>query len=277
MIEKLTKEQEDKFQEYVDKWIKIGTSTEPTDKATTEEGIREAYKAAGLKAPGEIFWCSSPKEAIEKYKVDLSYVFCGQYEASWLASYEFYHHECKIDCSALFGLIKIAKSAGWCWFFEDYAIATERINRLKRDTQGRLHCEDGPAVSWPDGWKLYFWHGIAVPANLIEPLEEFPIVEFFQKERNQEQRRAACEKLGWGRICNALGAKEIQRDDYGILLETSSLADDNGRPAKFVRVKDYSTEREYVIRTHPDTRSAHDGVARLWRLTADQFNPQQRA
>ena len=66
-------------------------------------------------------------------------------------------------------------------------------------------------------------------------------------------------------------------NDYGILLETSSLADDNGRPAKFVRVKDYSTEREYVIRTHPDTRSAHDGVARLWHLTEEDFNPEQRA
>ena len=102
-------------------------------------------------------------------------------------------------------------------------------------------------------------------------------MEFFQKEHNQEQRRAACEKLTWGRICNALGAKEIQRDDYGILLETSSLSDDNGRPAKFVRVKDYSTEREYVIRTHPDTRSAHDGVARLWQMTEKEFNPEQRA
>ena len=59
MIESLTKEQEEKMAEYRDKWIKIGLSTEPADKKEAEEGIRVAYKMAGLPQP-KIVWAGSP-------------------------------------------------------------------------------------------------------------------------------------------------------------------------------------------------------------------------
>ena len=44
MIEKLTKEQESKFQEYVDKWLKIGLSTERVDKKRAKEIMDGVYE-----------------------------------------------------------------------------------------------------------------------------------------------------------------------------------------------------------------------------------------
>ena len=58
-IESLTKEQEDRFQEFIDKWTKIGLSTEKANREEAEKGILMAYKTAGLKAP-KIVWCDSP-------------------------------------------------------------------------------------------------------------------------------------------------------------------------------------------------------------------------
>ena len=60
LIEKLTKEQEDKMVEYRDKWMSIGLSTEPADREMAEKGIREAYKQGGIKTTPKIIWCGSP-------------------------------------------------------------------------------------------------------------------------------------------------------------------------------------------------------------------------
>ena len=54
MIEKLTKEQENKFQHYVDKWLKIGLSTDQVDKEKAESAASEAYEVVGLNRPKEI-------------------------------------------------------------------------------------------------------------------------------------------------------------------------------------------------------------------------------
>ena len=33
---------------------------------------------------------------------------------------------------------------------------------------GRLHGEGGPAVAWPDGFAIHAWHGVRVPADVVE-------------------------------------------------------------------------------------------------------------
>ena len=58
-IEKLTTEQESRFTEFVDKWTKVGLSTEKANRKETEKAIRKMYRVAGLKSP-KIVWCDSP-------------------------------------------------------------------------------------------------------------------------------------------------------------------------------------------------------------------------
>ena len=59
-IESLTAEQEARFPEFVDQWIEIALSTEPTDRRRAEAGIRDMYARAGLAPPRQIVWCGSP-------------------------------------------------------------------------------------------------------------------------------------------------------------------------------------------------------------------------
>ena len=58
-IETLTESQKSKLPEYIEKWTKIGLSTEPANRQKAEEGVRKAYEDAGLSTP-RIVWCSSP-------------------------------------------------------------------------------------------------------------------------------------------------------------------------------------------------------------------------
>jgi hypothetical protein len=87
---------------------------------------------------------------------------------------------------------RVARSAGRWWPMDDVVILTERPTALHRDDQARPHCADGPAIRYPDGWSVYAWHGIWVPADLIEGAGWS--VERMKSERNSVLRRCAGER-----------------------------------------------------------------------------------
>ena len=59
-INELTKEQESKFSDYVNKWLDIGLCTKRANRALAERYCRDAYRSAGLEEPKYIFWAESP-------------------------------------------------------------------------------------------------------------------------------------------------------------------------------------------------------------------------
>jgi hypothetical protein len=73
---------------------------------------------------------------------------------------------------------------------------------LHRDGQARLHCPDGPAVAYPDGWSVWSWHGTRVPQDLIETGWDTATI---LAERNAEIRRCAIERMGWGTFIQESG------------------------------------------------------------------------
>jgi hypothetical protein len=58
----LTAEQKKAFGRYRARWSAIRRSTEPADRGAAEEGVRLAYRAAGLASPQRFVWCDSPLE-----------------------------------------------------------------------------------------------------------------------------------------------------------------------------------------------------------------------
>ena len=61
-IERLTEAQQSRFPEFVDKWIKIGLSTEPADRPRAEKAIAGIYRLANLKEP-RVIWLPCPISA----------------------------------------------------------------------------------------------------------------------------------------------------------------------------------------------------------------------
>jgi hypothetical protein len=59
-IDALTSEQTAALGRHRARWAAIGRSTEPADRAGAEEGVRLAYRLAGLAPPVRFVWCESP-------------------------------------------------------------------------------------------------------------------------------------------------------------------------------------------------------------------------
>lgn len=404
-ITSLTKDQIEKFPDYIKKWTDIGLSTEPANRREAEDGIREAYKIAGLQPP-IIIWCGSPlsnglvrgillnrldkrdsvgtpvwnsvkdsvvnsvrssiwnsvgnsvwdsvgnfiKDSVENSVVDSVWNSVGdsvgdsvwasvensvwasvwnsvgssvgnsvrdsvgnhiwnsvrdsvrdsvwdsgygQHDASWLGFYEYFAQECSLheETRKLEGLWKIAKNAGWFISHEEICFISERPNKLNRDEQGRLHSEEEVAISYPDGWSIYAWHGIRVPEDIILYPEKISIVRI-EQESNQEIKRVMIERYGMGRYMEDSGCEEIHSDEFGILLSKKRTGMPDMRMVKVIngsyeglwkKKADGGMEftpyyqdgkqyrKEYFLRVPPHTKTALEGVASTYGMNGNEY------
>ena len=185
--------------------------------------------------------------------------FYGQFD-TWFSYY---------DCMTRLGIepakrfqpfFDLADSCGYIWAYWDIAIFTERMSACHLDPDGRLHCENGPAVAYPDGTGVYVWHGVRVPAPVIKGNISITMID---TEQNVEIRRVMLERYGYAKYLQDSGTREIQRDEFGVLYK-KNIPDDE--PLVMVRVINTTPEsdgshKEYFLRVPPDTTTAAQGVA----------------
>jgi hypothetical protein len=75
------------------------------------------------------------------------------------------------------------------------AWVVHKPTQLLRDTQGRLHCSDGPCLAYRDGVQGYAWHGVLVPEQLILHPEQIT-KDDWRHESDPEVRHSMQEILG---------------------------------------------------------------------------------
>jgi hypothetical protein len=165
-------------------------------------------------------------------------------------------------------------------YFEGLAIISRRPEHIKRDDFYRLHCSDGPAVAWKDGFGQYFWHGIPMSQVLIETPEKITKEDLI-KETNAEVRRAMMEKLGSAQFIQLLDVEEIDRQKVGThvqakeatLYRTKEVDKVAGEYIQFVNVICHSTEREYMLCVPPDIKDAWEAAAWTFGKTKEEYVP----
>jgi tetratricopeptide (TPR) repeat protein len=123
----------------------------------------------------------------------------------------------------------VARAAGWWWAFRHVVILTERPAELHLDDQGRLHCPDGMAIRYPDGWGFHAWHGRRVPAWVVQS----PTIEQITAESDTEVRRCAIEAI------------EVGDPERAIALHQQTLDE----------------SRRVLGEDHPDTLAARNNLA----------------
>ena len=263
MIKELTDAQTRMMPHYVDKWITVGMDTNRVDQDRARDAVIGMYRNADLEPPKEILFADGPQSGFKLYmslggsNVNnfLAGIMFGNHEAHWLSLYDYFHHEVGVkNLDKVFPLIEVAKSCGWVYCSRETAIVMDRPEFVKMDEQNRLHCENGPAILYPDGFTVYSWHGVRVPGEWIENKASLTAATALTVE-NIEQRRAAMEILGWDNIIKELDAKIIDQDDdpmIGTLLEVN--IPDIG-PEKFLRVV-CGTGRTFAIPVPPDMKTA---------------------
>ncbi|MFB6507122.1 MULTISPECIES: DUF6745 domain-containing protein [unclassified Streptomyces] len=331
--------------QYVDSWRTVAAATGAADRAAAEDGLRLAYRSAGLAEPERIVWVESPRaavEAVEKLvdagrsvrdevrtrpwaqerrrmydelgpagwsalwsatgaqlwettaaladriragvvadlakrpedesdvRLVLLDAVLGQHDAAWLAAFDG-------RGGRLNGLAEVARNAGWWWPYERAVVISERPQVLHRDEAGRLDRGDGPALAYADGFALYAWRGMPVPAEFLDELNALT-PKRIREEENAELRRVMLEFYGYDRYLSESGAEPVHRDETGVLWRIALDGDEDVVMVEVVNStpEPDGTHRVYWLRVPPGTRTAKAGVAWTFGVGSEEYAPLQQ-
>lgn len=260
MIKELTKEQEMKLKEYEEKWIRIGRSTEPINFEESKKAVKLAYECANLEEPKTYIYCRSPYEAVcminkakgNKKFENVNSTIEGQHLGWFTGFYTFFRNECGLveQTDIARGIFAITETCGWVYLFKEVAYICDRYSKLNIDERGKLHCEDGYAFEFTDGFGDTFWHGTKVPKWIIFEKEKITIEKIFE-ERNKEIQRCMMEMYGLDKILEK-ECKLIHSDDWGDLYHTKTLKDSFGKPLAYLKVINSTPDSEHVSKREVD-------------------------
>ena len=286
MIVKLTKEQEAKLPTYVEKYLNVGLNPGRMDKAAATAAVKLAYERAGLPMPEEVIFCTGPFDSDKKIKYisdgkfnALSGAYFGSFNAAQISYIQFMNNEfgdeledAGVNLRLIEGITNITHYCGIVNMFDTHVFISERPIVIRFDDRNLLHCEDGPAIAYEDGFTVYSWHGQRVPKTWIE--EGVSAKEALTCE-NIEQRRAACEIVGWDKILDDLNVEVIHEDgdpEIGTLVAVD--IPDIGRE-HYLRVK-CGTGRGFAIPVPPECKTALEANAWTYGLESYEYRPEVR-
>lgn len=286
MLEKLTPEMESQIPTYVEKWVKIGLSTEPADYERAKAAALRLYKASGLEPPKQVIFAGSPLDVsikganavvggeATKKQISAGFYNYGISSLFWAGSIgwaDFYQNVCGLDISGTDDAREIVLSCGWTWWHTDVLVIGDKPKSIHRDAQNRLHNANGPAVEYRDGWSMYAWHGVRIPRTRIYIIEN-PAqisVEEIERESNAELRRVLIDRYGPERFVADSGAKVVDQcaDDHPIVgLRTARLL-----------VKDVAEDESMVYIDCLNSTPEPDGTVKRYMLRVDPMAYDGRA
>lgn len=288
MLTKLTKEQEDRMPEWVEKWVKIGLCTDPADFDAAEKAVLDCYKLIDHPEIPEVLRVGSPHAAIKEgirrekelknlppetdHSLAITQYRCAQMWAGWFARITFFRDVCGMSGEAFdkFALEEtIAKSCGFTWWGDKVATISDRPKHIHRDARGRLHSTTQKAIEYPDGWGVYSIHGVIVPDFVITNPEKIT-AQTIKEERNAEVSRVMIELIGMENFIQQSGLTPVSKDAFG---ELYHHAED-----WYVKVRNSTPEpdgsvKDYFIAINPEHYNGDAGrypqaaVASTWRTS----------
>ncbi len=189
---------------------------------------------------------------------------------SWMAA-KFFSADCLTKTSDWDTLRQQCHSY---WLHDEFCIVTQHPQTVNLDDNGNLHCNDGPAVLWRDGFAQYFLWGRSVTQQIVEHPETLTIPRIVD-ESNVELRRLMIQRYGEGKFLIDSQADLIHEDECGALFR-KEMRDDE--PLQMVRVKNSTPEpdgsyKHYFLRVPPDITTARAGVAWTFGFSPDEYDP----
>ena len=201
------------------------------------------------------------------------------WDYGWCSFYSFFKDIGIVQHESFKEFLKIKQTGIYDMIqLDGLCVVCEMPKHIHRDELNRLHCEDGYAIKWDDGYALSYWHGIKVPDKLTHFPEEIN-QEDIKKESNAEIRRCYQEALGDDRYAELLGVVTLEKttDRSGrelLLKETRDPDPSINEKIKYIVVSDTSTERQYYLCVPPEITSARQGLAWTgFKGSWEEYNP----
>jgi len=165
----------------------------------------------------------------------------------------------------------LVESAGYAWLNKDFAFICERPTQLHRNAAGQLHCNDGLAIAWPDGWGMWMLGGVRVDEQIVMT-PQTQTLQQIREEGNEEVKRLRIERFagrdaspadGWRRYLDEAGAKVVNRRRNDVENTREALMRSPDGLTTLVCACP-STARVYALEVPGDTTTCEQAQRFLW-------------
>jgi hypothetical protein len=258
-------------------WESVRDSVEKSVADSVVKSVKNSVWDSVWDSVGQAVSGSVRDSVADSVKTSVADSGYGQHDANWLAFYDFFKIECGLieETKKVNGLIELAKNAGWFLPHENICWVSERPCILNTNEQGRLHCLTGPAVQYPDGWKIYAVNGVRLKEWIIENPEKIT-VEKIDEESNLEIKRVMIDFYGQEKYLINSNAKLIHEDNLGKLYRKEI---NNDEPLVMVKVINSTPEpdgifKEYFLRVPPSITKASDAVSWTFGMNSKEYRPE---
>jgi len=245
-------------------WASVGASVGDSVGNIVWESVWNSVKDSVKESVGDSVW----KSVGDSLKDSIGNSVYGQHDANWLGFYDYFKEVLGLDNQTkdLSGLWKVAKNAGWWMPYENICWISERHNILRRNERGALHCENGIALAYPDGWGIWALNGVTVPEELVMTPKEKLSIEFFKKETNADIRAEFIRKYGIERMVSLGKIIDTVSDDSGEWHKRSEyslvdMASVYGVPfAPHLKMKNLTTGIYHLEGVAPNCKTVNDAL-----------------
>lgn len=205
-------------------------------------------------------------------------VAIGPHDLASLGVYEYLHDVLgwQEPAQPMRGLWTIAKNAGWIVPHEHACWISERPNLLRTDAGSRLHCADGPALQYRDGWAAHVWKGVQVPAWTIEH-PEWITSTALADTLDPVLRNCMIDIMTPERFTQSGGPARVCEDETGILWRKfwgyRGVTIGSWTAVEVVNAtpEGDGSRKHYFLRVPSRMRTAREAVAWTYGLTAEQY------
>ena len=252
-----------------DEYIKM-QSTQVADE-DIRAVINDIWKDMEL-APPEVIILESPI-ACKRACPDISQY--ANYWNMWLCSYAAtYDFAQRIGVE--FDQEKYRKFHEWCRccpfvLFNDTRVYVSRKPvRIDFNANSQLHCEDGMACEYSDGWGIYSINGVAVDEQIVlRP--ETQTVDQIRKEENEEVKRIRIQRYGWDRFLEEINAVVIDENSNDIEGTKEFLIESKQDNIKSLMCVCPSTGKEFFLEVPPEINTCKEAQSWLSNGLSDRI------
>jgi len=129
---------------------------------------------------------------------------------------------------------------------------------------GVIHCDGGPAVSYPDGFSVWALHGVRVSREIAETPAVLLDPQIVFKESNAEIRREIVRKIGIQRVVEESSVKLLDKSGNYELL---GLDFEDKRVRPYLKMLNPSLGTWHIEGIHPDCNTVEKALN--WRNGTD--------
>lgn len=212
-------------------WDSVGASVRDSVQASVRDSVRDSVGASVWDSVG------ASKKTFENYG------WCDLGGNSGWTAWTDYFERIGIKVDDKFKPWKEWMQSGvfMSIYLKGFAIVCPRPKLIKKDANGRLHNDAGPAAEW-EGEQYWFIHGIRVPKWLVTTEAGKIDPQLALTEKNVDVQREIIRKVGAERMLKACNAETL---DVFVDKHTKG-----GNEYKLMRMKVGEIDRKYLYFEH---------------------------